>query len=42
MDKVNFELFIENYKKAIDKIILSDEKIQELINKMKTEENKKH
>lgn len=42
MDKVNFELFIENYKKSIDKIILSDEKIQELINKMKTEENKKH
>lgn len=41
MDKVNFELFIENYKKANDKIILSDEKIQELINKMKTEENKK-
>lgn len=42
MDKVNFELFIENYKKAYDKIILSDEKKQELINKMKTEENKKH
>lgn len=41
MDKDSLELFIENYKKAYDKIILSDEKIQELINKMKTEENKK-
>ncbi len=42
MDKDSLELFIENYKKANDKIILSDEKKQELINKMKTEENKKH